>query len=285
MKMNSIQIGVCGWGDHDLYPPGIPAREKLSIYASHFPVVELDSSFYAIPPIERVERWVDDTPDSFRFVVKAYRELTGHGQPKGAPVRTWKQMVDEMIESVEPFVQSGKLSMLLFQFPPWYDCNKKHVQYIRRVREAFGDLPVAIEFRHQSWFYPEYHDKTLSFLERENLIHVICDEPQVPEGSIPLVLSTTHSDHVLVRFHGRNKEGWSASGNPNWRDVRYAYRYSDKELLEWVNRVKWLKEQVNEVTLLFNNNSEGDAADNAKRMIQLLGIEYEGLHPRQLEFF
>lgn len=280
-----IQIGLCGWGDHDLYPPGTPSREKLAIYASHFPVVELDSSFYAIPPIDRVKRWVQDTPELFRFVVKAYRELTGHGKPKGAPDRTWKQMVDEMIESMTPLVQSQKLSMLLFQFPSWYDCNKKHVQYIRRVREAFRDFPVAIEFRHQSWFYPQYYDKTLAFLEKEKLIHVICDEPQVLEGSVPLVLHTTHPDYALVRFHGRNKEGWSASGDPNWRDIRYAYCYSDEELLEWVDKVYWLKERVQNVTLLFNNNSQGDAAYNAKRMIQLLGIEYEGLHPRQLEFF
>jgi len=283
--MNPIQVGVCGWGDHDLYPPGTPAREKLAVYASHFPVVEVDSTFYAIPPVERVERWASETPDSFRFVVKAYRELTGHGRLESAPARTWPDLVEEMAESVEPMVKVGKLSMLLFQFPPWYDCNKKHVQYIRRVREAFRDFPIAVEFRHQSWFRPEYHDKTLAFLEREQLIHVVCDEPQAGEGSVPLVLAATHPNHSLVRFHGRNAKGWNASGQPNWRDVRYAYRYSDEELAEWVKKVQWLKQRVEQVTLLFNNNSEGDAADSAKRMIQLLGIDYEGLHPRQLEFF
>ena len=44
-----IYIGVTGWGDHDdLYPPGVKSNEKLSIYGSHFPTVEVDSSFYAV---------------------------------------------------------------------------------------------------------------------------------------------------------------------------------------------------------------------------------------------
>jgi uncharacterized protein YecE (DUF72 family) len=159
------------------------------------------------------------------------------------------------------------------------------VKYIRRIRDAFRDFPVAIEFRNQSWFRSEYREKTLQFLRQEQLIHVVCDEPQAGEGSVPIVLATTHPDHVLVRFHGRNVAGWNNTGEPNWRDVRYAYRYSDEELEEWVNPVCELKKQVKQVTLLFNNNSQGDAVDSAKRMIAKLGLEFYGLAPRQLTFF
>ncbi len=283
--MNPIQVGVCGWGDHDLYPPGTPSKDKLAIYAGHFPVVEVDSTYHAIAPVERMERWVQETPESFRFVVKAYRELTGHGRLDRAPVRSWPQLVEEMKASVQPMVEAGKLTMLLFQFPPWYDCTQKHVKYIRRLREAFKDMPMAIEFRNQSWFRPEYHDRTLKFLEEEQLIHVICDEPQAGEGSVPIVPAVTHPDLSLIRFHGRNLEGWNNTGQPNWRDVRYAYRYSDEELDEWVGRIHQLQKQVKQLTLLFNNNSQGDAVDSAKRMIQKLNLSFEGLAPRQLEFF
>ncbi|MBA4493622.1 DUF72 domain-containing protein [Paenactinomyces guangxiensis] len=283
--MNPIQVGVCGWGDHDLYPPGISSRDKLSVYASHFPVVEVDSTYHAIAPVERMEKWVQDTPEAFRFVVKAYRELTGHGRMERAPVRTWTQLVDEMKRSVRPMVEAGKLSMMLFQFPPWYDCTQKHVKIIRRLKEAFHELPMAIEFRNQSWFRPEYHDRTLKFLEQEQLIHVICDEPQAGEGSVPIVLAATHPENALIRFHGRNVQGWNNTGQPNWRDVRYAYRYTEEELDEWVKYVQQLKQQVNQLTLLFNNNSQGDAVDSAKMMIQKLNLTFKGLAPRQLEFF
>lgn len=285
-KVNPIQIGVCGWGDHhELYPPGTPAKRKLSLYAGHFPVVEVDSTYHAIAPVERIEKWVLETPDSFRFVVKAYRELTGHGRLERAPIRTWQENVNEMLQSIQPMIQSNKLSMLLFQFPPWYDCTQKHVKYIRRLREAFRDLPLAIEFRNQSWFRAEYHDKTLQFLEKEQLIHVICDEPQAGEGSVPIVLQTTHPEHSLVRFHGRNVSGWNNQGQPNWRDVRYAYRYSEEELAEWAERVEELKKKVKQITLLFNNNSQGDAVHSARLMMNQCHVSFKGLAPRQLEFF
>ncbi|MBE1556445.1 uncharacterized protein YecE (DUF72 family) [Filibacter limicola] len=44
-----IQIGLTGWGDHpDVYHPSSSAKEKLIDYSAHFPIVELDSTFYAL---------------------------------------------------------------------------------------------------------------------------------------------------------------------------------------------------------------------------------------------
>jgi uncharacterized protein YecE (DUF72 family) len=283
--MSSILVGVCGWGDHDIYPPGTKSTEKLSVYAGHFPVVEIDSTFYAIAPADRMERWAKSTPDTFRFVVKAYRELTGHGRTTKAPERNWPELVEETKASLQPLQQAGKLSLLLFQFPPWYDCKESHVRYIQKVRHVFADYPIAIEFRHQSWFSPSYCERTLSFLKRENLVHVVCDEPQVPVGSVPIITKVTNQNHVLVRFHGRNINGWSDSKNPNWRDVRYAYRYSSAELDEWVDRVKQMMKETKQMILLFNNNSKGDAVDNANQFIQKYGITYTNLAPRQTELF
>lgn len=282
-----ILVGLCGWGDHDLYPAKTPSAEKLTIYAQHFPVVELDSPYHAIPSAERMEKWGLQTPDGFQFVVKAYRELTGHGRGKGAPKRSWKEIVDQYREAVQPLKDQGKYSMLLFQFPPWYDCKKPHVAYIRKLRDQFEDYVLAIEFRHQSWFRAHFRERTLRFLEEEQLVHVVCDEPQAGEGSIPIVPVVTHPKHALVRFHGRNQSGWNNTGDPSWRKVRYAYRYQENELQEWVERIQKLKEQADQVTLLFNNNSQGDALDNAKTMMKYLSIDhpYKETFPRQLKLF
>lgn len=63
-----IWIGVTGWGDHhSLYPEGISPRDKLKEYAAHFPIVEVDASFYAIQPLKNAEKWVQDTPEKFQF--------------------------------------------------------------------------------------------------------------------------------------------------------------------------------------------------------------------------
>lgn len=283
--VNPIQVGLCGWGDHDLYPAKTPAKAKLSIYTQHFPVVELDSTYHAIPSAQLMERWVNQTPENFRFVIKAYRELTGHGRGKGAPERSRQEVIDQYIKALEPMKKAKKYSMLLFQFPPWYDCTKTHVKYIRHLRDLFHQYTMAIEFRHQSWFQNANRAHTLNFLEEEHFVHVICDEPQAGEGSVPIVPAVTHPEHALIRFHGRNVAGWNDTGNPNWRKVRYAYAYQTAELVEWQRIIEELKKQTSQVTLLFNNNSQGDALASARKMMDLLSLDFQGLSPRQMNLF
>ena len=284
--MLMIYIGLTGWGDHDsLYPPGLAAKDKLQEYAAHFPTVEVDSYFYAIQPRQNVEKWVRETPASFRFVVKAYQGMTGH-ERGDIPYANKEEMFASFLSSIEPFLEAGKLAMVLFQFPPWFDCRREHVAYLRWCRAQMGNVPVALEFRHQSWFSPRFYEKTLRFMVEERWIHSICDEPQAGEGSIPTVLYPTDREKTLIRFHGRNVHGWNkATSVENWRAVRYLYRYREEELREWIVNIRKLATKTNDIYVLFNNNSGGDAADNAKQFIRLLGVEYTDLAPRQLDLF
>ncbi|PLR67101.1 DUF72 domain-containing protein [Bacillus sp. UMB0893] len=281
-----IYIGLTGWGDHDtLYHRGIASGDKLKEYSGHFPIVEVDASFYAVQPERNAEKWVRDTPDSFKFIVKAYQGMTGH-QRGDIPFDTKEEMFFAFNQSIKPYQAANKLAMVLFQFPPWFDCKKENVSYLRWCRERMGTIPVALEFRHQSWFEPNTYEKTLSFMEEEKWIHSICDEPQAGTGSIPAVLRATDKDRTLIRMHGRNVHGWTKPANgQDWREVRYLYRYNQEELKEWGEHLAELKRTTKDIYLLFNNNSGGDAADNAKQMIQLLNIEYKGLAPRQLDLF
>lgn len=283
--MNMIYVGLTGWGDHDrLYPSRLAAKDKLTAYAAHFPTVEVDAYFYAIQPRQNVEKWTMETPSSFQFIVKAYQGMTGH-QRGDIPYANKDDMFSAFLQSIEPFQQANKLAMVLFQFPPWFDCQKKHVHYLRWCRERMGDVPVALEFRHQSWFSPPFYEKTLRFMEEERWIHSICDEPQAGEGSVPTVLHPTDPNKTLIRLHGRNVADWNKRDDENWRAVRYLYRYNEQELQEWVQHIRMLQTKCEHIYVLFNNNSGGDAADNAKQFLQLLGIEYTNLAPRQLDLF
>ncbi|GIP40393.1 UPF0759 protein YunF [Paenibacillus sp. J31TS4] len=280
-----IRIGLAGWGDHaELYPPGTAARDKLSVYSGHFPVVEVDSSFYAVQAERNYERWAADTPDGFGFLVKAYQGMTGHQRGK-LPFETVDQMYAAFLDSIRPLRREGKLLAVLFQFPPWFDCNRDHVEVLRDARERMGDIPVALEFRHESWFHPAFREKTLAFMEEEGWIHSICDEPEAGPGSVPTVLHPTSRQRTVVRFHGRNTAGWNQSGAANWRDVRYLYRYSREELLDWAAKLEKLRAETYELIVIFNNNSGGDAAANAKQLTELLGLGDQGLAPRQLDLF
>ncbi len=280
-----IYIGVTGWSDHEsLYPNLTSSRDKLTAYAGHFPIVEVDTAFYAVQPKRNALKWVKETPEGFQFIVKAYQGMTGH-QRGEIPFASKQEMFQAFKDSLEPYLEKNKLAMVLFQFPPWFDLRRENVNYLRWCKKEMNDIPCALEFRHQSWFTPYYRQQTLRFMKAENWIHSICDEPQSGEGSIPTILQTTNPDKVLVRFHGRNVHGWQKRDTKNWREVRYLYRYNQQELQEWAARIRTLAETSKDVYLLFNNNSGGDAADNAKQMMQLLHIEYKGLAPRQLDLF
>jgi len=282
-----IYIGVTGWGDHySLYPPHIKSKDKLAEYSSHFPAVEVDASFYAVQPARNVSKWVRDTPENFRFVVKAYQGMTGHKQ-RDLPFETRAEMFQAFKDSLAPYQQAKKLAMVLFQFPPWFDCRKENVNYLRYCKQMMGDIPVALEFRNQSWFCDRYRTDTLDFMKQNGWIHSIADEPQAGDGSVPIIPVATNPDMTLIRMHGRNFHGWIKPKNAdtNWRDVRYLYKYNQKELLEWKERIMELKKHTKDVIVLFNNNSGGDAAGNAKDFQDMLGIEYEGLAPKQLGLF
>ncbi|MBO2944202.1 DUF72 domain-containing protein [Paenibacillus sp. F411] len=267
-----IHIGLSGWGDHDdLYEAGTKAGEKLAVYARHFDILEMDNSFYAIPSRERMQKWSAQTPDTFGFIVKAYQGMTGHERGKH-DYDDSRSMFTAFQNSVNVLKEEGKLRTVLFQYPPWFDCDKKNVDILKKTREWMQDYPVALEFRHQSWFAPEFREKTLDFMRSEGWIHSIADEPQAGTGSVPLVLQPTQEHAVMVRLHGRDPSGWHSSGKDNWRETRYLYRYSQEELEEWKAHVEQLLGSTKACWIIFNNNSGGDAAANAKQLQKLLRL-------------
>lgn len=279
----TIWIGLTGWGDHPaMYEHLTNRSDKLYTYGSHFPVVEVDTSFYAIPTAMQFQKWINKTPDGFSFVIKAYQGITGHDR-KTYTNAEMKEMIRQLLEAIQPVQQAGKLNCLLFQFPPWFTPNKQSIHKLRKLKRWIGQVPCAIEFRNRKWYEP-YEEETLQFLKREGWIHVVCDEPQAGEGSIPIVNRPTN-EQVLVRFHGRNIYGWNNNGQENWRKVRFLYRYNETELEEWKNRILELQQQVKTVTVLFNNNSGGDAFHNAKQLMDMLDIQYDFLHPKQIDLF
>lgn len=282
-----INIGLTGWGDHDDLYKGVKVKsgEKLTVYSAHFPVVEVDSSFYAVQPIKNYVKWNHETPDGFGFIVKAYQGMTGHLRGKKQFFSSMGEMFDAFIQSIQPVIEAGKLKAVLFQYPPWFDCNGKNIGILRYTREKMKDIPVALEFRNQTWFDSVRREQTLAFMEKEGWIHSICDEPQAGMGSVPTVLHATNQKLTLVRMHGRNVSGWHSSGQPNWREVRYLYRYNEAELQEWKENLEQLQQQTNEICVIFNNNSGGHAAGNAKQLIDMLGITYDNLNPQQLGLF
>src|SRR3954469_24988412 len=87
-SVGPILVGTSSWTDKSLiesgrfYPPTATTPEdRLRFYASQFPIVEIDSSYYGIPSVENAQRWVERTPPGFVFNIKTYRLFTRHQTP------------------------------------------------------------------------------------------------------------------------------------------------------------------------------------------------------------
>lgn len=285
-----IRIGLAGWSGHEaLYRHARQVRSKLTTYSGWFDIVEVDTTFYAIQSGQTTARWAAEVPDGFGFIVKAYQGMTGHNRG-GSSYADKAAMFAAFRASLEPIRAAGKLLAVLFQYPPWFDCTRANAAELRETRALMAGLPCALEFRHRSWFDGGMRDWTLAFMEREGWIHSICDEPQAGDGSVPIVEAATDPGLTIVRFHGRNTAGWNGGG-PEWREVRYLYRYSEEELAEWVQRLERLAAKSGTVCVIFNNNSGGDAADNALQLMRMLGLRPPRGHfdlppvPEQLDLF
>ncbi|MGX7030522.1 DUF72 domain-containing protein [Vagococcus zengguangii] len=275
-------LGLTSWSEHTTLDP---TKRKLTLqdYASKLPLVEIDTLFYGIKEASVIEKWVADTPDNFRFVVKTHQCITLH--------RDWreffeseKELYHRFIESMQPMLESGKLACLLLQFPPFFDCSSEHIVYLKRLRRIFKDWPLAVEFRHDSWFEEAVRSEMLAFMQEQAISIVVVDEPQVQGQSVPWFSTVTNKAFVLVRLHGRNQVGWTDKTD-DWRKKRTLYDYTDTELVELAKDLYRLERQTSELAVIFNNNSGGHAAGNCLRLKELMKIEYQGLNPEQIQLF
>lgn len=278
-----ITIGLTGWSDHDLIASD--RKRKLEDYASHFPFVELDTSFYGIPSEKSIQSWINKTPDTFHFIPKANSVMTLH-RPWEQDAQSLEEVFDLFKIRFYPMLQAKRIKAFLFQFPPFFHCSQKNVAYLEQVSEFMGALPVAVEFRHPSWYSEENRKHTLALLRKYFFIHTVVDQPQTPGNSVPSILEATNKKLTLYRLHGQNYSGWlNAGDDPDWRENRTLHDYTADELREIQKNALLLEKDTEEVAVIFNNNSGGHAAKNAKEFQNLLAIDFEGLNPQQLDLF
>lgn len=267
-----ITIGLSGFTDH---PELLGKSGGLTAYARYFPVVEIDSTAYGLPRAAVVTNWLNQVPATFQFIVKATQQMTRHVTlDRAATIQAFA----EFDEVFAPMISRGQMQTILFQMPPQFAATPANIRYLALIRQWLPDLAIAVELRHHSWFAPAMRDSTLTLLRDNQLENVVVDEPQAPNRSIPFVPELTAGDNLFVRLHGRNQAGW-VSGE---RKERTNYDYTDSELLAIADATTKLAPNT---TFIFNNNGDHAAARNALRLQELLGVEFDGLAPRQLDLF
>jgi uncharacterized protein YecE (DUF72 family) len=230
-----VRVGCSGWNyahwRERVYPKGLPTRRWLEHYATLFDTVEVNTTFYRLPKRSAVAGWVEQTPESFLFAVKASRYLTHLKR-----LTDMESGVGRFYERIEPLVDSGKLGPVLWQLPENFHRNDE------RLASALEHLAAGrhcFEFRHASWFA----DEVYALLRKRGVALVIGDSPKRPFQTCELT-----ADWTFVRFHHGHR---GRNGN-----------YSERELEEWRRRIAAWRARV-DVYAYFNNDWEGYAVKNA----------------------
>ncbi|HHE41510.1 MAG TPA: DUF72 domain-containing protein [Dehalococcoidia bacterium] len=296
--MENIRIGTCSWTDPTLIKSGTfypadttTAEARLAYYASQFNVVEVDSSYYAMPDRQTATLWAQRTPDGFLFDIKAFRLFTQHPTEAHALPRDlrgalpkeigkkqrfyyrdippeilrhlWARFEDVLL----PLESAGKLGVVLFQFPEWFLPGVRQMDHILTCKEQLKTHALAVEFRNGLWLSDRNRDTTMSFLRDNGLAFVCVDGPQGFDSSIPPIAEVT-ADIAVVRFHGRNATAWRAKRNK--AVDRFNYYYSQEELEPWAKKIATCAEAARQVHVLFNTNNGDQGVVNARLMARLL---------------
>lgn len=251
--MTRWRLGTMGFSYADwagpFYPQGLKPGDYLEYYARHLDTVELDTTFHATPPPQRVRRWADVTPDDFRFTVKAPRSVT-HDLPlsKAAPA---------MLEFLEVMGQFGpKLAVVLLQFPPGFSSRS-----FDPLRAFLDTLPTsmryAVEFRHESWWSDPWHEQTAEMLSRRRICWSSVEYVAEPREIRPT------TDFLYVRWIGEHNR----------------FSVMSRVQVDVTARLVWWKQRLTHPSLadrriygFFNNDFSGYAIETCNQFRHMLGL-------------
>jgi uncharacterized protein YecE (DUF72 family) len=279
------------------------AETRLRYYASRFPLVEIDSTYYALPAEKTASLWATRTPRGFVFDVKANALMTGHTTettrlPKSLrdalpPELASRRRVsasalpDELrdevwrmfLSALEPLRRSDKLGSVLLQFPPWFGPSRRNADAVIDAVRRLGEVQSAVELRNAKWFDGRTAERTLALLRDHEIPFVMVDEPQGHANSVPPLRATTSRKLAIVRLHGRRAETWSM---PNVSvQERFCYLYDRAQLSEWISPIRDAATSSEEVHVIFNNCYSNYGTTNALEMAALVGEAIErGPNPR-----
>jgi uncharacterized protein YecE (DUF72 family) len=238
-----ILIGTSGWvykeWANDFYR-GIKAKDQLSFYASQFPTVEINATFYRLAALTMVRGWHQRSPDGFIFAVKGSRFITHIKR-----LDNLQNSVNKFFRRMQPL--RSKMGPILWQLPPDFKKDPPRLQrFLRRLPKAFFH---AFEFRHLSWMEPDI----LDMLRRFNTACVSVSSMKMPRD-----FSVT-ADFVYLRFHG-------LEGGPR-------HDYTETELAPWAEHIRTQALAGRPVFAYFNNDLNVRAPNNARLLMKLCRLQ------------
>ncbi len=246
----AIRIGCSGWNyahwrNGVFYPPRLPSRRWLDFYAQHFDTVEVNNTFYRLPPPSTVEGWAAQAPPGFRYALKLGQ--FGSHRMKLKDAASW---LPNHLDRVE---RLGKAAgPTLVQLPPRWRRNPERLDEFLAV--APKRYRWAVELREGSWL----HEEVYEVLRRHRA--ALCIHDLLADH--PWELTT---DWTYIRFHGAGPDG----------------DYSPELLDLWAERIGGFLAGGADAWVYFNNDWHGFAPRNAQTLQRLLGVTSRTTRPAE----
>ncbi len=168
--MPQLFIGTSGWAypswKPGFYPEKLAQTKFLTYYASQLNTVEVNLTFRQLLKETTAQKWITQTPDHFRFGIKAHQVITHIKRLKNS-----EEFVARFVSTIEPLARAGKLGPVLFQLPPNMKADPQLLQEFLAIIPR--GIQAAFEFRHESWFGDDIfsclkeHNRALCVAETE----------------------------------------------------------------------------------------------------------------------
>jgi uncharacterized protein YecE (DUF72 family) len=249
-----IRIGTQGWNypawTGPLYPEGTRGADYLRVYARAFDTVEVDSTFYAIPPAQTVRAWRERTPHGFTFALKLPREITHERRLRGAgePLAEFLDRARELEDRLGP---------ILIQLGP--DFGPEELPALQAFLPLLPhDLRFAIEFRQRGWITRELYD----LLAMHGVAIALSDGRWVPRRWLLSLAPRPTADFHYVRWMG-----------PNRALTDFSRLQVDRSAVvrEWADALRALPARGVDVFGYFNNHFAGHSPASARELQKYLG--------------
>ncbi|MDB4892152.1 MAG: hypothetical protein JWL61_4007 [Gemmatimonadetes bacterium] len=249
-----LRLGTQGW-NYDawvgaFYPPGTRPAEYLTVYARAFETVEVDSTFYAIPPVKTVRGWYDRTPAGFTFALKMPQEITHERR-----LRDSTDIAEEFYDRAREL--GVKLGPVLIQLGP--DFGPAELPALANLLPTLPrDIKFAVEFRQRGWI----NDGVLALLAEHGVALTITDARWIPRKQMLALAKRPTADFIYFRWMGGNRE-----------IVDYSRIQIDRarELEQWSEVLATLAKVRVKVYGYVNNHFAGHSPQSVRELQLLLG--------------
>jgi uncharacterized protein YecE (DUF72 family) len=171
--MAQLFVGTSGWAypswKPGFYPEKLAQTKFLPYYASQLNTVEVNLTFRQLLKDTTAQKWITQTPDNFRFSIKAHQVLTHIKRLKNT-----EEFLPRFLATLEPLAAAGKVGPVLFQLPPNMKADLEVLKtFITTIPRG---IRAAFEFRNESWFCEQVfsllkeHNRALCVAETEERV-------------------------------------------------------------------------------------------------------------------